>query len=97
MSEGYSYDPAGGMDTGADLQALTRRLEQSLDTLEAAAARFRTANEGSAIANYDVAQANWNAGQVQMNQSMGTGIQALNSIHEEYLLGDRMGANQFAG
>jgi uncharacterized protein YukE len=97
MANGYSYNPAGGLDTGADLRALTRDLESSLSNLEQAAARFLAANEGESIANYDVAQRNWSAGQTEMNHSMGKGIVALDEIHLEYIRGDKAGANQFAG
>ncbi|GLY33786.1 hypothetical protein [Kineosporia sp. NBRC 101731] len=95
MSDGYSYNPAGGLDTSADLIAVTKKLEQSLDALERAAEAFKQANHGEAPANYSLAQAQWNQGQIKMNMAMGKGIKALDEIHAAILHGDRVGANQF--
>lgn len=95
MTNGYSYNPQGGLDTGDDLIALTKRMEQSLSELQRAAQAFMSANEGEAPGNYSIAQAEWNAGQQAMNAAMGKGVVALNTIHNEILNGDRMGAAQF--
>ena len=95
MTDGYSYNPAGGLDTGADLIALTKRMESSLANLERAAQAFMGANEGEAPGSYSVAQQQWNQGQVAMNAAMGKGVQALDAIHNEILNGDRVGAQGF--
>lgn len=95
MTNGYSYNPQGGLDTGSDLIAVTKRLESSLADLERAAQAFMAANEGEAPGNYSIAQQQWNQGQHAMNAAMGKGVVALDTIHNEIINGDRVGAQQF--
>lgn len=44
-----------------------------------------------------MAQNEWNQGQTAMNMAMGKGIQALDAIHNEILMGDKKGAAGFGG
>lgn len=91
----YSINPAGAIDMGAELMGVTRKLDQCLEDLERAAAAFKVANAGDAVGGYDHAQAQWSAGQTEMNNSLMAGVRALDEINAQYLHGDAVASAQF--
>ena len=93
----YSINPAGAIDMGVELIGVTKKMEACLDALEAAAAQFKVANEGNAVAGYDVAQRKWDQGQQEMNMHLMLGVKALDEINTEYLNGDAVASAQFLG
>lgn len=93
----YTFNPNGALDTGAELAAVTKKLEGSLSDLKVAIANFLNTNAGTSIENYDYVQAEWNQGQVKMELALAQGVVALNNIHDEYVLADNRGAATFGG
>ncbi|WP_261570777.1 WXG100 family type VII secretion target [Frankia gtarii] len=91
----YQFSPNGALDTAGELQFVTKALEASLGDLTQKVQLFIAANAGNAPENYAAAQTQWNQGQQDMEVSLAVGMQKLEEIHNEYVLGDRKGANVF--
>jgi len=91
----YNFSPNAALDTGSELQFVTQQLTSSLEDLETKVTAFLNANQSISRDTYDAAQAQWNAGQINMNLALAKGIAALNEIHAEYVLADNRGASVF--
>ena len=93
----YSINPNGALDTAAELEGVTRKLEQSLDTLAQAVNRFTVANAGHAPEAYATAQSTWNQGHLEMDQALQVGQARLQEIAQHYVLSDNRAAAVFDG
>lgn len=93
----FSVSPNGMLDVGEELQQITSRLNSSLQDLDRSVENFKQVNHGDASIAFAEAQREWHAGMAQMQASLATAQQRLNSIHENYTLGDRRGAALFGG
>lgn len=92
----YNFSPNAALDTGSELQFVTNQLTTSLEELAAKVTAFLNANQSISRDTYNAAQAQWDAGQIAMNEAMAKGIAALNEIHAEYVLADNRGASVFS-
>lgn len=95
MGASYLFTPNAALDTSGELETVTQGLNRSLDDLEVKVQQFSAANEGASPANYALAQAKWNKAQVEMNNALIAGRQALDEIHAQYVLADNKGAQAF--
>lgn len=93
----FSVKPNGMLDVGDELQQITTRLNGSLEELDKYVSNFQQVNQGDAAVSFAEAQQKWHAGMAQMQSSLAAAQQRLNSIHENYTLGDKRGAALFGG
>ncbi|KPM56536.1 hypothetical protein CcI49_00925 [Frankia sp. CcI49] len=91
----YQFNPNGALDTAAELQFVTTKLQDSLEALINSVRVFADRNSGAAPDNYVLAQQQWNTGQQEMELSLAVGKVKLEEIHNQYVLGDNRGANVF--
>ncbi|OAA29203.1 hypothetical protein UG55_100314 [Frankia sp. EI5c] len=95
MAATYRFSPNGALDTIDELTFVTAKLRESLDALTGQVNLFITANEGSAPTSYAEAQTLWNQGHQEMDNSLRFGSDRLRQILDEYVIGDRRGAQVF--
>lgn len=93
----YNVNPNGALDTSDELRLMTVALRNALDALGGAAATFQSRSDGDAILSYMSAQAKWNQGLTQMEQSLGASGSTLTEIVHRYQLTDRRGSALFNG
>lgn len=81
------------MNSGAmDLRRVTQQIQNSLTALDASKNAFMAANRGHTIENYDMAQQQWNAGLLEMNQALDLAHRDLLSINDNYVNVDQRNA-----
>lgn len=91
----YNINPQSAESVVDEMVSSTKLLQQSLETLQASVNRFTAANNGNAPEAYAGAQAMWNQGQQEMQQSLNVGLLRLQQIIDGYVRGDRQGASLF--
>lgn len=97
MTDGYSFQPAVGMDVHDTLMAETQNLKNMLADLERDCQAFLNANQGESSVAYDSAQRAWSAGQAKMSANLAGGGSALMSIRDGYVTADQQAARHFSG
>lgn len=93
----FSVNPNGMLDVGDELQQITSRLQRSLQELDRYVENFKQVNHGDASIAFTEAQRSWHDGMSQMQASLAAARQRLDSIHQNYLLGDKLAASRFGG
>jgi WXG100 family type VII secretion target len=93
----YGLNPNGLLDSSAELQGITRTLQNTMDELNRQVQVYIAANEGQTQAAFTQAQATWNAGLDQMRTALGNASSLLDQIRDNYHLGDAHGASLFQG
>nr|WP_296068179.1 hypothetical protein [uncultured Actinoplanes sp.] len=91
----YGIDPRAAHECASTLQALTQKLEQSLEDLKTAAARYQAANAGNAINNYTEVQNQLNTATDDLKLALGESGHSLVDIIDNYVAGDHSGARIF--
>lgn len=91
----YGVDPRNLIDTGDELRAATRAIEQALDGLNTAVNNYRATNTGQTADAFQQAQAQWQTGVQEMNAALASGATALDNISHTYVTTDQQGAASF--
>jgi WXG100 family type VII secretion target len=93
----YALNPNGLLDSGAELDGVTRSIERCLDDLNQAVDRYISENAGDTADSFRAAQGTWEQGMREMNAALVVGKQKLDAIVENYHLADVKGAGLFQG
>jgi len=91
----YYADPNGMLDSSADLQNATNKLQTDITELEQSVTNFLAHNQGQAIDGYDAAQARWRAAMARMQAALARSGPQVESMLANYHQVDRMGAASF--
>ncbi|MGH3712637.1 MAG: WXG100 family type VII secretion target [Micromonosporaceae bacterium] len=93
----YALNPNGLLDSGMELEGVTRSIENSLTELNQYVARYIQENTGGTAESFRAAQQQWEQGMREMNAALAVGKQKLDAIVENYHLADVQGAALFGG
>jgi WXG100 family type VII secretion target len=93
----YALNPNGLLDSGAELEGVTRSIARALEELNQQVNKYAQENAGQTADSFGVAQMKWEEGMREMNAALATGKQKLDAIVENYHLGDVRGAALFEG
>lgn len=93
----YALNPNGLLDSGMELEGVTRSIERSLDDLNQYVARYIQENAGGTADSFRAAQQQWEQGVQEMNAALVVGKQKLDAIVQNYNLADVRGASLFSG
>jgi uncharacterized protein YukE len=92
----FSVRPTIMVDTIEEINAIQGRIDGAMATLNSVVNTFVSVNAGAAVEEYQLAQAEWNAGLEQMRASLSQAGVSLGSILGTYEQGQRTGVSIFS-
>ncbi|MBB2940604.1 WXG100 family type VII secretion target [Actinoplanes lutulentus] len=92
----FSVRPSMMVDTIEQINAIQGRIDAAMGELNSSVNTFVSVNAGAAVEEYQLAQAEWNAGLEQMRASLSQAGVNLNSILSTYEQGQRTGVSIFS-